>query len=68
MNTNEMKQQNAHEVSQSSSGDVVHVVMSLFSETAEVEITVSITRSSVQNRMSTPFIHTETSRTWTIYI
>ncbi len=33
--------------SQGSSGDVVHVFMSSFSETADAEITVSVTRASV---------------------
>ncbi len=42
-----MKRSNAHEVTPSSSGDVVHVFMSSFSETADAENTASITRSSV---------------------
>ncbi len=33
--------------SQSSSGDVVHVFMSSFSETADAEITTSVTRASI---------------------
>ncbi len=43
----QMKRSNAHEVTPSSSGDVVHVFMSSFSETADAENTASITRSSV---------------------
>ncbi len=41
------KRSNAHEVTPSSSGDVVHVFMSSFSETADAENTASITRYSV---------------------
>ncbi len=41
----QMKRSNAHEVTLSSSGDVVHVFMSSFSEDAEN--TASIARSSV---------------------
>ncbi len=42
-----MKRSNAHEVTLSSSGDVVHVFMSSFSETADAENTARITRASV---------------------
>ncbi len=42
-----MKRSNAHEVTLSSSGDVVRVFMSSFSETADAEVTASITRASV---------------------
>ncbi len=42
-----MKRSNAHEVTPSSSGDVVHVFMSSFSETADAEVTASITCASV---------------------
>ncbi len=38
----QMKQSNACEVTQSSSGDVVHVFMSSFSEAADVNITASV--------------------------
>ncbi len=42
-----MKRSNARERDcPSSSGDVVHVFMSSFSETADAEVTASITRSS----------------------
>ncbi len=44
----QMKRSNAHEVTPSSSGDVVHVFMSSFSETADAENTASITRLCVQ--------------------
>ncbi len=37
-----MKRSNAHEVTQSSSGDVVHVFMSSFSKTADAENTASV--------------------------
>ncbi len=43
----QMKQSNAHEVTASSSGDVVHVFMSSFSETADAEVTASVTCASV---------------------
>ncbi len=44
----QMKRSNAHEVTlRADSGDVVHVFMSSFSETADAENTVSITRSSM---------------------
>ncbi len=42
-----MKRSNAHEVTLSSSGDVVHVFMSSFSETADAEVTASVTCASV---------------------
>ncbi len=43
-----MKRSNALEVTQvSSSGDVVHVFMSSFSETADAEVTASVTCASV---------------------
>ncbi len=41
-----MKRSNAHD-SPSSSGDVVHVFMSSFSETADAENTASVTCASV---------------------
>ncbi len=59
----QMKPSNAHEVTPSSSGDVVHVFMSSFSETADAENTASITRSfsmyvcSKWNRTSVSFIN-----------
>ncbi len=43
----QMKRSNAHEVTPSSSGDVVHVFMSSFSETADAEVTASSTRFSM---------------------
>ncbi len=43
----QMKRSNAHEVTPSSSGDVVHVFMSSFSETADAEVTASVTSASV---------------------
>ncbi len=42
-----MKRSNADEVTASSSGDVVHVFMSSFSETADAEVTASSTRFSM---------------------
>ncbi len=58
----QMKRSNAHEVTLSSSGDVVHVFMSSFSETADAENTASITRFSMYvcskwNRTSVSFIN-----------
>ncbi len=57
----QMKRSNAQSDSPSSSGDVVHVFMSSFSETADAENTASITRSSMYvcskwNRRSVSFI------------
>ncbi len=44
----QMKRSNARERDcPSSSGDVVHVFMSSFSETADAEVTASVTRASV---------------------
>ncbi len=43
----QMKPSNAHEVTLSSSGDIVHVFMSSFSETADAEVTASVTCASV---------------------
>ncbi len=58
--------------SQSSSGDVVHVSMSSFSETADAEKHhESRTHQCVcgnQNRASVPFTYTETRRTCRIHI
>ncbi len=42
-----MKRSNAHEVTPSSSGDVDYVFMSSFSETADAEVTASVTCASV---------------------
>ncbi len=58
----QMKPSNADEVTASSSGDVVHVFMSSFSETADAEVTASITRFSMYvcskwNRTSVSFIN-----------
>ncbi len=58
----QMKRSNAHQDSPSSSGDVVHVFMSSFSETADAEVTASITRFSMYvcskwNRTSVSFIN-----------
>ncbi len=43
----QMKRSNALEVTPSSFGDDVHVFMSSYSETADAEVTVSITRFSM---------------------
>ncbi len=56
----QMKRSNAHEVT--SSGDVVRVFMSSFSETADAEVTASSTRFSMYvcskwNRTSVSFIN-----------
>ncbi len=58
----QMKRSNTHEVTPSSSGDVVHVFMSSFSETADAEVTASSTRFSMYvcsklNRTSVSFIN-----------
>ncbi len=59
----QMKRSNARERDcPSSSGDVVHVFMSSFSETADAEVTASITRFSMYvcskwNRTSVSFIN-----------
>ncbi len=58
----QMKRSNAHQVTPSSSGDVVHVFISSFSETADAENTASITRFSMYvcskwNRTSVSFIN-----------
>ncbi len=43
-----MKRSNAHEVTPSSSGDVVHVFMSSFSETADAEASRALQYVCVQ--------------------
>ncbi len=58
----QMKRSNVHQVTPSSSGDVVHVFMSSFSETADAENTASIMHFSMYvcskwNRTSVSFIN-----------